>query len=731
MREIKLWWRKLSLFKKFVYIAALVLLLVLIILQSFPFQFSETQFAEMPASNLVVFVFINLTIILILVLAFVVGRSIVKLVFERRQELLGSRLRLRLVAVFVSLIAVPTVILFTVAQGLLSDAISEWFSNPVEEAMEASLNIARNEFEYSKVKLESLGFEIQEQLSSYELSSLLKKSGRELLEKLRDNKQLFALLILDTKGRELLSVVHPTANISGFELAKIDPAIAMQAAAGEKPTSITEEVGGSRFIVLYRQLKLSNKNYVLLLMDRLDSDLTSALVKITDAVREYRQAKFHRSPLRIGYLLTLALITGLILFSAIWAGIFLAKQITVPIQNLAESIDQIAKGNYDVQVKTKNRDEIGFLVQRFNQMARDLKRTTTEAERRRLFIETILEQLAVAVISLDREAHLKLVNSSAAKMFNIDVEEARNKTIDQVFSVEIRQILEPLVRKAILLLNNEDKNLGEFEFKFVQGGEERKIVGRCVAIGQNYGVLMLFDDVTAITRAEQVAAWREVARRIAHEIKNPLTPIRLLAQRLKKLQDTNQLSDSSLEQTTSSIVKNVDLIATLVDEFSKFARMPAAEFSDFDLNQVVSEVFASFAASASEVKFEINLDQNIKMITADQKQIKRLLINLIDNAIAALSEAEADSIKLLRLTTTYDQNSNNVIIELADTGKGVPDSEKGKIFEPYVTFKKDGSGTGLGLAIVQNIVGEHGGTIRVFDNQPSGARFVVSLPVAR
>ncbi|MCO6429764.1 MAG: HAMP domain-containing protein [Deltaproteobacteria bacterium] len=718
--RLLIWWRRSGMGLRltlFVVVGALLSLLVY-------WQRPDDDTAHL-ANNLLVFFLVNSIIVVLCVLIFLIGRNVVKLIFDRRRKILGSKLRLRLVTAFVSLTLVPTAILFFLASGLLSRSMEGWFSGQVEGAVSSAVGVAKQHHQLLR--------DIVAQ-SAADIKGALPAGGRPLegyLEEVRRSKGLFGVQILTSSGQEVMRVQNAAGLISDFQEPLPDKAAVQRAASGRESVLFEEDQGG-QFIRAY--LPLKDGAQVLMVSKRIDPEFSQALTTVNDSFKEYEQLKLFKNPLKSAYILTLTMITMIILFSAIWFGFYIAREISVPIQHIAEGTRAVARGNLDFRIKEGGDDEIAFLVRSFNTMIADLKHSRAEAESRRLHLEAVLSNLAVSVIAFDSEHKVTSVNPAASKLFGLaDPVSVRGRAIEEVVGPEMFEQLSGLVSE--LEHGQADKgaeNIGEKEISMVSGGKELKLVCTVGKVLDPHGrwqaTVLIFDDITEISKAQHMSAWREVAQRIAHEIKNPLTPIQLAAQRLQKL-----LADSkpapAVTESTQTIIENVNSIKRLANEFSNFARMPIAEFQQESLNDLVSDTLAPFAEDHNGILFQFIADSKLPKNLMDREQIRRLLINLIDNAIAAVASRPAESRDPPKvvLKTYYHAGNNAVILEVADNGAGIPEGSKARIFEPYYTTKS--GGTGLGLAIVSSVVSDHQGEIRLFDNHPRGAKFVVELPV--
>jgi len=451
--------------------------------------------------------------------------------------------------------------------------------------------------------------------------------------------------------------------------------------------------------------------------------LAAKMREISQAFVEYKQLKILKKPIKSSYMMALLMVTLLIVFSATWFGFHLAKDITVPIKELAEATDRIATGDLNFRIPIKAADEIGTLVQSFNQMTGDLQVSRLELEQRKKYMEIILKNVAAGVISMDEKGTVTTINTSAEQILGIQGEEVVGRRLSEVLA---RDYLPQIEEGLLADFRSSQKDSMERQVTVNLKGKSQTLLINLTHLkdeeGKSMGVVAVIDDLTQMIKAQRVAAWREVARRIAHEIKNPLTPIQLSAQRLRrryleKLQDDGAV----FEECTRTIVNQVGELKNMVNEFSNFARLPASNPTPNHLNEIVKETLVLFQEARTEVRFDFH-PQEVPVFNIDREQMKRVLINLIKNSLAAIGrEGE------IKIRTSYDARLQTVRLEVSDNGRGIPDEDKGKLFEPYYSTRK--SGTGLGLTIVNAIIADHNGYIRVRDNAPQGTTFLIELPV--
>jgi PAS domain S-box-containing protein len=423
------------------------------------------------------------------------------------------------------------------------------------------------------------------------------------------------------------------------------------------------------------------------------------------------------------YTLYLLLIALSILFVATWIALVLARQISVPISALLEAAGQVRKGNLSHRVSERGIDELATLIRAFNEMMQALEVNSRELESRRQFTEAILESIPTGVISLTADGSIRRVNRALHGLFPAEKSETA-RHLEDLFSTEDTTEIRYLMKRA------QRTGLAASQFDLESPGHTRHMaatVSALPAVGQSApGFVLVLEDTSELLRAQKAAAWHEVARRIAHELKNPLTPIALSAERIARLLDRGGFPPDAqriLRECAATISREVESVKALADEFSQFSRFPAAQPVPADLNAVVRNALDVFAGRLDAIDLRVNLAPDLPLVDADPEQFKRLVVNLVDNAAEALRDSP-----LKRLLVTTSANADTVELLVADTGCGVSPGDKEKLFLPY--FSTKGRGTGLGLAIVSHILAEHHGRIRVEDNKPSGARFIIEMPAA-
>ena len=676
------------------------------------------------ANNIIIFSLININIILILLLIFLVIRNLVKLIFERKRRVLGSKLTTKLVVAFISLSLAPTILLFFVAIGFITNSVDHWFRVQVEQSLQGSLEVAQTYYRDFANNTVSTAQQISKSLSKQGIHRGLKEMGplKEQLEVRRQEYHLSALRILMKGEGNTIGVEDPMLKYISFHL----PEDFLEAGFSGKEVSRILSVGEGEMITGIAPILNSPEGGevmgIIAASHFIPKSLTVKMREISQAFVEYKQLKILKKPIKFSYMMALLIVTLLIVFSATWFGFHLAKDITVPIKDLAEATHRIASGDLNFRIKMKAADEIGMLVQSFNQMTGDLQVSRSELEQRKKYMEIVLKNVTAGVISIDEKEIVTTINTSAEQMLEIKGEAVLEKNFSEVLPKEYVGQLERLLdelkisRKDSIerqvIVNLEGKSLSLLINLTTLRDEE----------GKPLGVVAVFDDLTQLIKAQRMAAWREVARRIAHEIKNPLTPIQLSAQRLRKRYLEKLQPDGTVfDECTQTIVKQVEELKEMVNEFSNFARMPASQPSPNYLNEIIQEALVLFQGIQKQVHFEF-VPTELPILNIDRDQMKRVMINLIKNSLAAI-ENEGK----IKIQTSYDPRLQTVRLEVSDDGWGIPDEDKGRLFEPYFSTKK--SGTGLGLTIVNAIISDHNGYIRIRDNKPKGTTFLIELPV--
>lgn len=698
----------------------------------------QRQGTSLLGSSILILTLFNINLILLVILIILLSRNIIKFVFDRHQNVLGNRFRTKLIIAFVGFSIIPSILLFIVASGLLTSSINNWFSFKVEKSLKDSFEVARSFYEKERKdnvhSAEVLGKYIEEN----NLLALSPMTLKEELEKKRQDLNLSGISIYNIEG-ELISEVIDRGLVKK-NLMEITSELKYKGLRGEKIAVVRPSRAGDYVIGIspfYNNVSGENIKGVVIATTHIRNSLVSKMDEITRLFEEYNQMASLKGPIKSSYILSFFIITLLIIFSAIWFGYFLAKTITIPIQKLAEATRAVANGNLDVRVKTRMKDEIGLLVDSFNKMTEDLKHSklsleeanrslrdsNIELEQRRAYIETVMENIATGVISTNKNGDITTFNRSAERILGIRKEEVIDREIQEILNRLPSNTSEILIKK----IKEGKGNIEDEEIHFNM--DNRSLILRIKMTtlydvdGMFLGNVIVFDDMSALIKAQRIAAWQEVAKSLAHEIKNPLTPIQLCTERLRKKyyeRDTNY--DKIFDECTSTIINEVHALKTLVNEFSNFARMPAPRCTLNNINSIIRDAVILYRDTHRDIDFVEDLDPSMPQISIDREQFNRVFINLFKNAIEAI-----DGTGHIWIRTLYNQQNNIVHIEVADDGTGILPEDRDRLFVPYFSRKK--TGTGLGLAIVNRIISDHKGKIFVGDNYPKGTKFTIELPV--
>ena len=693
------------------------------------FAFFEVLLPEVPAeysptNNIAFFLLLNINIILLVLLVFLVIRNIVKLIFERRKRIFGSRLRVRLVLAFIALSLVPTLLLFFIAGGFVTKSFEKWFDVQIGNALLGAREISETYYQNSANNALFYARQLSQRITETGLFEPQQLDGLKRFIEAKQREYNLGTVEIFSPERELSVAAFNDQVPTGITI-KPESEFLNRALRGLEVTR-TQAFGEADIIRGGVPLKSTDGQILgVVIVDYfVPKSIAKRALQISRSYEEHKQLEILKGPIKNTYILTLFLITLVIVFSATWFGLYLAKGIIVPIQKLAEGTHEVAHGNWDYQIEASGDDEIGSLVNSFNQMTRDLKQINLELEQRRQYTETLVANITAGVVSVDPRGGVTTMNKAAEEMLGLDAAEVLGKHYTEVFRPDHLQVVGEIIDhvqgsvsiEREVRISIPDRVLTVVVTAATLRDDEGKILG----------IMVFVEDITQIQKVQRMEAWREVARRIAHEIKNPLTPIQLSAQRLRKRYDYLLEGDGAvLEKCTSTIIKQVEELKNLVNEFSNFARLPAAELVPDDLNEVVKEALFLYTEGHKGIDFQfIKKDGDLPPVELDREQTIRALINLMDNAVAAVGGKGR-----IEVSTAYDSSLGVVTLEVADNGCGISPEMKERIFEPYFSTKEEG--TGLGLTIVSAIVSDHRGYIRMRQKEPRGTRFIIELPVSK
>jgi len=686
-------------------------------------------------SEIVVFAALSALIFLLFVaLSFVLMRNLLKLFAERRLGVLGSKFRTRMVAGALLLSFVPVMVMYWFAYGLMNRSIDKWFSSPIEQVRSGTRAMATLLADYGmqNARAEAAALaaspEVERGFASHDFS----KIQNEFQLRQPTLQGGFALAVQDDQ-------VEASENApAGWSVlkSKLPLADAMAARPAQFSWDQTDYTLGSAVV---------RGGGLILIAIPLPREFSDTVHQVEASQRRYYELARERKVVRRTYMGLLLLLTMIVLFVTTWLALFLAKIVTRPLSALAEATQEISRGRLDYRVDVSADDEIGDLVRSFNRMAEDLEASrrqieassrelsaaNEELDQRRRHMETILESIPTGVLSLDAGRRVRHANQALLRMFHPESghdaphEILIGASLADVFPAEVVEDFEPLLRRA----DRMSVTTSQMEMQLPHTSLNVAVtVATLLRQDERAGYVIVFEDLSDLLKGQKQAAWREVARRVAHEIKNPLTPIALSAERIQRQLDRAAHDDPAtigvVRSCASTIAGAVETVRRLVDEFSTLARFPVANPQLAEINAVIENALTMFSGRLDGVRIHTSLAPDLPKVMADSEALKRALANLVDNA----AEAMRDSVvREIEISTSLVASRDAIEIAISDTGHGVTRELKEKLFLPYFSTKK--RGTGLGLAIVSRIIEDHHGSIRVEENRPVGTRFIVEIPV--
>ena len=673
---------------------------------------------------------------LLLVLAFVLGRNLIKLFLERKHSARGAKFKTKLVVIFIGFALVPSALIVLIGSRLISTSVDRWFSHPVEEVLVGAQDVVEHYFQEKHASATFYARSLSREISESRLltPARLSRLSRTMNDRLT-RYRLDMVTVLSVDG-PLLTSARP-----GLPQYNPDSTIRLaETGLGGEETLLQDSLGDATLVQYVSPIYRVGTRVVegaVVVSYFVPKNLATILDDVNRQANVYQQAEAQKEPIQDLYLSFFVMVSLLLLLSSTWIGLYLAKRITGPVGQLVEATERIMAGDLDHPVSGAAVDDLGLLMESFNRMTaqvkasqdrlessrHDLEMKNLELDRRRGYMETVLENITTGIISLGREGFVTRINQAALKMLQLDA---------TLVGHHYREVFRDDELSALRLLLDEMGGIDsraplEEELDVSVQGRELHLSVYITALtgvdGVPSGLLMVLDDLTQLLRAQKVAAWREVARRLAHEIKNPLTPIQLSAQRIRKhFRERSKDLSRVVEEGTGTIIEEVDSLKNLVDEFSQFARMPTVSPVPQLLAPLVQGTLELYDGLFAGLVITKRFADDIPRVLVDAELIRRVFINIIDNAI----EANGGKGEVI-IETSYHPELKLARVAVGDDGPGVPPEEQDKLFMPYYSTKRRGSG--LGLAIVKRIVAEHRGHVRVEKNQPKGARFVVELPV--
>jgi two-component system nitrogen regulation sensor histidine kinase NtrY len=689
---------------------------------------------------------------MVVALVFVLARNIVKLFVERRRGLPFSRFRAKLVMALLGLTIVPSLLVLAVGGELIRSVTQLWFSQPVDEVLRSATELGGSYYREHEGVMADHAERIARSIPAAAVAAGNVEAVRASIasEVTRGGLDLVEVYRVAGGGTATALVAVESPLVPRGHTKGVADRLAERVASGSGETQALDSLDGGPELVragsLVRDPSTNRAVGVVIASGFLSGELATRARRITEIYESYSQLNAMQRPLQGVYLSLFLMMTLMILVSATWTGLYLAKRITRPVQLLAAGAREIGAGRLDHRIEPETRDEFGSLVEAFNTMAGelaasqrklersrlDLERKNLQLDERRRYIETVLERIATGVISVGADARIETINTAALRLLELGAEVVGRSATD-VFAREDLRPLEMLLGR----MHTVSSEAAAQEIALVREGRELHLAAAATPLqgedGTFAGAVLVFDDVTPLIRTQRVAAWRDVARRLAHEIKNPLTPIQLCAERMRRQFSSAPAPARALvDECTATIVGEVESLKALVDEFAQFARMPAPKAIPSDLNGLLTDTLGLYNGLFRSIVIERRLATGLPPVRLDVEQIRRVVINLVDNAVEALGGPNATARPsgaqpLIVVETVHDVVNGIVRLTIADNGPGIPAVDRDKLFMPYYSTK--GRGSGLGLAIVRRIIAEHGGNIEVEDNSPTGTVFTVELPV--
>ncbi|MFA5073449.1 MAG: ATP-binding protein [Nitrospirota bacterium] len=682
------------------------------------------------SDNILILILINANFLLLAAVIFMIARSLWKLSMERKHGVLGARFRTKLVTAFVSLSFIPPILLFLIGSGMFTSSIERLFTLRIENSLKDS--VAITEEYYGKIRKDATAFgrNISKQIAEIGLLRGVEPTIiKEYLSKKAEEYGLGSVELFSSP-RDRISAAS-TGQYPPRTFTQSPPDLVAEAFSGQDAAEMTPlwKKGAVIRAVLpvYGEQENDQGEKPVLAAIAVSYYIPQSLAAKTDDIREgytqYRSAFKKKEPIKLAYRLGFLAVTLALLLASIWVALRVAAGITVPIKKLAEGTAAVAAGKLDYHIDETSGDEVGVLIDSFNRMTHELKNSRMQIEQEINYKKTILSNIDTGVVSLDRAGRITTVNQSASKMLDIQEQDVLGMRYDAAFAFIELTPIRNLFRKL-----EQSGGRAEGELTLNVRGRMLTVGIRVSSLrdgsGTPIGLLITFDDLTELLRAKKAETWQDVARRIAHEFKNPLTPIMLSAERLrKKHAEQSSDFDTVFDECSRTIVQQADGLRKLVDEFADFARMPSSNPTCQPLAPVINSVVNLYAGAHKDIVFETIIPSDFPDVLLDREQLKRVFINLFENAVEAMHKKGRITVTAKIIETGMAQ------IDVADDGPGIPPEDIPRLFLPDFSRKKIKGG--LGLAIVLRIIKDHSGVIKVEQNCPRGARFIIELPTKK
>ncbi|MCB0391826.1 MAG: PAS domain-containing protein [Bdellovibrionales bacterium] len=666
---------------------------------------------------------VNFNIIIFLLLAFLIFRNVVKSFAEREKSFAGRSLKSKLIAAFVAFSFIPTTLMFLVSVFYINNSFDKWFSQRTSSVLKSSLEVMNQYYTSAKKRNYHFSDTIVKELKNVEQNKLN--------QFLREKIEFFKLDAIEFyPGLFKKRYFSASKDLSLSELPEVSLEFKKKGIVQKVEASYLHHFGQGNLVRIIRPINWQGQDGAVVVSTFIPLSLISKMDDITQAYDDFRDSNTLSYPLKSIYLIILVLMTLVILLAATWFGFYLAKQLSIPLEMLANAAKRVSDQDYH-QVKIKSGSpEINLLVENFNRMSESLERSRDEItksnenlQRHTRYIEVLLANVTTGVTSINNEGVITMINHHAAKLLKIEPQRYIGKKLSAVLPAEFRNLYKEL-----------SQNMTQHGATTVQKEIRLEIAGRSLPLqlslsilrnekGEELGKIIVFDDLSMVVNAQRAAAWTEVARRIAHEIKNPLTPISLAAQRLER-KFGHEVKDKAFTECTHMIIEQVDGLKNLVNEFSNFARMPKTVPQIVDINHIIEAALSLYRQAHRNFQFKFEKKLDCSPFLLDPEQMKRVFMNLFENAIDATKNIAHP---IIEVQGEYDKELKIARVIVLDNGQGISKNLRDRMFEPYVTTKS--SGTGLGLAIVKRTVEDHNGFIRAFPNSPNGTKIIIELPV--
>ena len=665
----------------------------------------------------------------ILSLIAIIANQIKKLFRNIKKDVMGSRLSMRLVISFTLMAVIPGLIVYLVSVNFLTRSIESWFNVKVESALDGGLKLGQKALDIMLTDLE-----LKAERMALSLSSLPATSQYAALSDLREKTGVQDATIISDQGK----IIAVSSNDAESFLPALPTLIQLKQAENNiygKIEPITNKGLYLRVLAPINGTSISNERLILQILQPVPNSLSTLAESVQDVFQDYQKLSYSRDSLKLIFSITLTLVLMLAILTAVAIGFLLSRKLSEPLALLAEGTKKIAKGNFKTMLPEKGKDELGVLVRSFNSMTRQLDQATQTSENNQIrlesarsYLETVLAHLSSGVIVINDAMEIKSFNIAASKILQVDLSKNKDQLLTSIsnknkllkdFVVSIQEEIKTSNRKM------QPEIIKQFEIRYEKNNQVLSLQITTLPQNKVNNYVLMIDDITMMIQAQRNAAWSEVARRLAHEIKNPLTPIQLSAERIKhKLGSKLNKDDTEiLEKAVSTIVNQVDAMKTMVNEFSEYARAPKLNLESTDINETIIEISHLFENSG--IKITTNLLKGLPKIKVDANMMRQVLINLIQNA----QDAMVNNTKKPSIKINTNKYKNYLILSIEDNGPGFSEDILKKAFEPYVTTKSHG--TGLGLAIVKKIIEEHEGIIVVENIKSGGAHINIQLPISK